>query len=256
MATLARIRVFPQLAWYAGDDGANNRYNNCGPAAACAVMEYATWQRWTPDAVHDWMRGESYLGYTYVSDIVRFLRAHGLDAVAVKVTSEGALRDLCRREIAAGHPLIYLSYFNLYTRAGGHFTVVRRADKQAGLINSYGAYPSSGWTRLYETWSWANMWSNAQKTFGDTWVVTVNHRHKSGYRLFATRVNHKCVLQPYMNVRKVPRLDAAVVGRMLPGTSALFTQYTHDGDAWRGSTLWRYSARLGGWVHSAGTVPA
>jgi len=122
----------------AGEDG--NRHNNCGPACGWMIGQWlgilppeGTVRDVKAELTGDW----DWTGYTYTHQMVAWFNARGVPAVQVQPAD---VAGVIRAALARGHPTVYLSYWDLGARAGGHFRVAGAMDEAVvGLNNPWGA---------------------------------------------------------------------------------------------------------------------
>ncbi len=119
-------QLHPTSAYLAAVGHVAQTYNNCGPAAIVAVLNYYGVQA-SQGEVAGVLRPNG--GYMLAGVIPPFITRYGLRATRFR---NGSLENL-RQLAAAGIPVIVLQWMN---RPGGipHFRVVRGYDDAAGLV--------------------------------------------------------------------------------------------------------------------------
>jgi hypothetical protein len=102
-----------------------NRENNCGPESVASCLKYLTGIELPADFIKDVMRGQAYMGYTFVSDLVKFLQEKSEIPCQVH-SGDGRtqLQPVVRAAIDAGNPIIVLFFWDINLPESGHFSPV------------------------------------------------------------------------------------------------------------------------------------
>lgn len=128
----------------AGEDA--NKHNNCGPACGWMVGQWlgilpasGTVRDVKAELTGDW----DWTGYTYTHQMVAWFNARGVPAVQVQPED---VAGVIRAALARGHATIYLSYWDLGARSGGHFRVAAAMDADIVRLNNPWGAVVDRWT--------------------------------------------------------------------------------------------------------------
>ena len=135
--------------WTVDVDGVDeNAKNNCGPESVAMCLKYLTGVELPADFIKDVMKGPHYTGYTFTSDLTKFLEEKcEIPCEVHNGNAQTMLQPVVQRAIDNGYPIIVLYFWNINQPESGHWAPVIAYDSQ-------GCSRMNPWGGVLEQWSW------------------------------------------------------------------------------------------------------
>lgn len=164
-ATRMKLSNFPIVNQLPPGNDDPNAYNDCGEACIRATGLYLgmasakaeTLRQIKTDETGDW----NYLGYTTTDETTTWFTRQGISSYQSQPSDVPAS---IVSQLKLGYPIIYLSYWNLEKKTGGHFRVSTDFDELAKTIMFM-----NPWGGFFETWTYDDVRNNSL----GQWIVVV-----------------------------------------------------------------------------------
>lgn len=156
--SLLSVPLLNQLSGNDDNDRAN-QYNECGPTSVRMLFLYYGLDESVLDITTEATSDPYWHGYTYTYQLASVLNDKNLHAVQVQSND---VVSAAKQALRNGYPVIYLRYWNLAAKTGGHFCVlVGDPDGDAYLNNPWGG--------VLDHWTWDQV---AENSLGG-WLIIV-----------------------------------------------------------------------------------
>lgn len=142
-----------------------NAYNDCGPASTDMIAKYLSMVPGSTESIQQIKADETgqlnYTGYTYTNELAQWFVDRGVQAYTTTVSD---VASTLISNLKQGFPCIYLRYWDLANKTGGHFVVAKGFDPSQDTITF-----NNPWGGVVDTWSYDQV--NSDSVGG--WLVVV-----------------------------------------------------------------------------------